>query len=405
MTSIRFLHTADLHIDTPFKGLGYLPETVLEKVKKSTFVSFQHIVSKAISENVDFVVIAGDLYDGANRSLTAQMFLKKEFQRLADYAIQVYAIHGNHDHLSGEWAQITWPGNVHYFSGEVPEMLPYKKEGKVLAHIYGYSYPKRAVTENISTQYAKVEGAPYHIALLHGTAGGSTEHANYAPFIVNELNRKPFDYWALGHIHKRTVLNQDPYIAYPGNIQGLNPKETGVKGCYLVELSDHNTTVDFVESAPSLWEELELQIDDITEIDQLIQRIQQGKEILRATGKNTIVTVKLLGSSEIIDLLIKGKTIEELIQLLQDGEDEENVFVWIHRIKLPKEGLQLAHVSESHFINEIVSVLETTDNLDEILEPLWKHRKAKKFLTEEELDEQEILEEARQLLLDSMIHT
>ncbi|WP_257349450.1 metallophosphoesterase family protein [Pseudalkalibacillus decolorationis] len=405
MTTIRFIHTADLHIDTPFIGLSNLPKTILEQVKKSTFTSFGRIVAKAISERVDFIVIAGDLYNGANRGLTAQMFLRNEFQRLADHGIQVYIIHGNHDHLSGEWAQITWPENVHYFNGPTPSMIPYTREGEVLAHLYGYSYPKRAVTENIASHYNRVEGAPYHIALLHGTAGGSTEHANYAPFLVSELNQQPFDYWALGHIHKQKVLHEDPTIIYPGNIQGLNPKETGKKGCFLVELSNYKTTHTFYETSPIGWEILELDIDDMNEVDELIQFLQKEKNIIRRSQRNAIITIKLSGGAAVLEYLSKRSAVDELVQILQDGEDEEGVFVWIHRITVAENRKNIADIAESHFVNEIISVIEETDNLKEVLSPLYKHRIARKFLDKDDLEEQEILEEARRLLLDSMIQT
>ncbi len=176
------------------------------------------------------MILAGDLFDEEDRSVRAQTRLRKEMMRLNEYNIQVYIIHGNHDHLNGSWIHLEMPENVHIF-GEKVEWKTFSN-GNVKVQLYGFSYPARHVTESMLTHYVKQDGADFDIGILHGHGEGISEHGVYAPFHVKELVAKKFDYWALGHIHKREFLYEQPYVVYPGNTQGRNKKEKGNKGCY-----------------------------------------------------------------------------------------------------------------------------------------------------------------------------
>ncbi|WP_261130196.1 DNA repair exonuclease [Bacillus sp. Marseille-Q3570] len=403
MWKIRFIHTADLHIDTPFKGLGHLPEAIFNIVKDSTFRSFERLVTLAIEKQVDFLVISGDLYDGANRSLKAQLFLKNQFQRLHDHRIDIFVIHGNHDHLGGKYIKLKWPDNVHFFSSKEPEMLPFEKEGEVHAHLYGYSYPKQAVTENISSKYQKQDGPPFHIALLHGTIGGNTDHQTYAPFILQELQAQPFDYWALGHIHKREELSHHPYVIYPGNIQGLNRKESGPKGCYLVEMNEVDASLEFLETSTVRWESESLSIAKTDMMDDLILQINLVKEKLRTTGMNTILSIELSGESPALKSLNENDILDDLMDHLHEGEDTEEPFVWVNRLAVePVYTEYINELGESHFMKEIFNVFEQMDKSDPVLDTLLKHKKAKKFLDDVSLEDREIVEEAKRLLIESI---
>ncbi|HCF53736.1 MAG TPA: DNA repair exonuclease, partial [Bacillus sp. (in: Bacteria)] len=231
MKQVKFIHAADLHLDSPFKGMEMnVGQSVWERMKQSTFESFERIVDKAIQERVDFVLLAGDLYDAETRSLRAQVFVREQMKRLSQYDIPVFIIHGNHDHLGGSWAAIEFSENVHVFTEPYVEEKSFYKNGELLASIYGFSYLQQAVTDNMTAQYTKMSDAPFHIGMLHGSVEGDAEHNRYAPFQIRELKEKQFDYWALGHIHKREILSEEPYIIYPGNIQGRHRKETGEKG-------------------------------------------------------------------------------------------------------------------------------------------------------------------------------
>lgn len=172
MTNITFIHAADLHLDSPFHGISRLPEEVYRRIKNSTFKSAENVFKLAIDEEADFILLAGDLFDEANRSLKAQMFLRKQFLKLKENNIQVYVIFGNHDHLGGDWTPIEWPDNVHIFSSEDIEEKSFYKDGRLAASIYGYSYPERSVYSNKAAEIKKTTDAPLHIGMIHGTLSG-----------------------------------------------------------------------------------------------------------------------------------------------------------------------------------------------------------------------------------------
>lgn len=246
LTDLTFIHAADLHLDSPFYGISHLPEPIFARIKESTFASVRHMIDAAVREHVDFILLAGDLFDEANRSLKAQLFLKKQFERLRECGISVYVIFGNHDHLGGEWTPIEWPENVHIFSSAVPEEKSFFKEGRRIASIYGFSYQARALMENQAARYRRSTDAPFHIGMLHGTLSGSEGHDPYCPFTHDDLVKSGMDYWALGHIHKRQVLSAEhPAVIYPGNTQARHIKETGDKGYYLVHVTNGDISYEF----------------------------------------------------------------------------------------------------------------------------------------------------------------
>ncbi|GAE46065.1 metallophosphoesterase family protein [Mesobacillus boroniphilus] len=242
MKQVKFLHTADLHLDSPMVGLRHLPKVIFHRLQESTFTALKNITDAAIKHEVDFVVIAGDLYDAEDRSIRAQAVLRNEMVRLADKGIKVYGIHGNHDHLGAKSVMIDFPDNVHFFSDQVAK-ADFTKHDGTLVHLYGFSYPERHVMERWIEKYEKIDGADFHVGLLHGHFEGVSDHGKYASFRLSELIEKDYDYWALGHIHKREFLSQQPYVVYPGNPQGRNRKELGEKGAYIVKLTEAGAEV------------------------------------------------------------------------------------------------------------------------------------------------------------------
>ncbi|WP_458414430.1 metallophosphoesterase family protein [Schinkia sp. CFF1] len=406
MDTIKFIHTADLHLDSPFKGLYHLPTPIFEKLKESTFASFNQIMELALEELVDFVLIAGDLFDGDARSLKAQIALRKGFERLDQAGISVYVIHGNHDHLGGNWAQLKWPENVHFFSKDV-EALTYRKNGKTLAYIYGFSYGKRAVTDNMVKYYDKKEGALFHIGMLHGNLEGKEDHDPYAPFTVNQLLEKGLDYWALGHIHKRQILHEDPHIVYPGNIQGRHRKEAGEKGCYVVELSKLETKCRFVPCAAIVWETGIIPIDSLATVDELISTIKKSKESFRMHHKGTVLAIDFVGNGPLHEELNDRQFINEFCDILNDGEEFEENFVWIaecfNHTSRPYHRNVLKN--ESHFIGDLLRQIDGYNDADfeESLQLLLTNRKANQFLQNKHTNKEEILEKAERLLVEELL--
>jgi DNA repair protein SbcD/Mre11 len=406
MNAISFIHTADLHLDSPFSGLSALPEPLKKRIQESTFSSLSRIIDTAIEEKVDFIVISGDVYDSENRSLRAQIRFRKELERLDSYNIDAFIIFGNHDHASGSWEALTWPKNTHFFSENEVEVKTYLKNGEALANIYGFSYPRRAVTKNMTAAYQKREGAKFHIGLLHGSCEGETEHSRYAPFSLSDLLNKEFDYWALGHIHKRQILHQHPPIIYPGNIQGRNRKELGDKGCFLVELSEDGTSVHFRETADIIWESLQLSIENFTSLDSFLTYTIQKIEELRRNKEGVFLHLEIVGTGDLHDYFQDYEKLNDFLQTLTDGEEEKENFIWIisTKVKTRKQIDRERLKQQSHFFSDLLALSEDLSQFDEATIALMSHPYARKILstwTEEE--KRELMKEAESYLLTELL--
>ncbi|NCU16532.1 metallophosphoesterase family protein [Pallidibacillus pasinlerensis] len=396
MKKIKFLHCADLHLDSPFVGLSTLPATVYEKVKNATFASFTKIIDLAIEEKVDFIIIAGDIYDGEDRSIRAQLYFKREMERLDKAGIPAYLVHGNHDHLGGSWTKISLPKNVHVFPANV-QMLPFQKNSGEKVHLYGFSYPKKHVFEREIQHYNKISGADFHIGILHGHDTNNQHHYAYTPFSLEELLEKDFDYWALGHIHKREILHKHPYVIYPGNIQGRHLNERGEKGCYIVEMDELNTDVHFyVTASIQFLSKTVEQNQPFKTFEDLYNTLTNIKSELRV--KNIDLFLEINMKEEIIDTSVQAfLNSGELLSLLQEGEEHHSPFVWIDRINIERQNTTLDTVNDD-FYKTLHKELQEAD-LQDALSLVFNNPRVKKYLdslTQEE--ELQIKEETDQLL-------
>jgi DNA repair protein SbcD/Mre11 len=400
MKKISFIHAADLHLDSPMVGLKYLPANIYTRVKESTFPALKKLTAEAIQREVDFVILAGDLFDGEDRSLMAQSRFRTEMLKLAEREIPVYVIHGNHDHLNGSWVQLEMPDNVHIFNSTVETKVLQTKSGEII-HLYGFSYPVRHVYDKKIADYQKVDGADFHIGILHGNLSGGEEHDNYAPFTIKELDEKKFDYWALGHIHKRTILSEHPPIVYPGNLQGRNKKEKDVKGFYHVTLSDSEAKMNFVETSDIIWEEASIDASTSPTFHEVLQLCQSAMNRLRKDKKGTLLTL-LLNNVHLDDNREKRSLDGELLELLLEDEKDEESFVWLvdlvitENVKVDKEQLKM----EANFYAELFETAEAFDDTSSVTASLYEHRLGRKYLTNlTEPEQKELIEKAEKLLI------
>ncbi|WNR43083.1 metallophosphoesterase family protein [Paenibacillus roseipurpureus] len=337
MKRLRFIHAADLHLDSPFKGMSALPERVRQTVRESTFEALKDLAALAIREQVDFVLISGDVYDASDRSLRAQIRFQKAAEQLVAEGIPVYIIHGNHDPEDGRAAKLVWPADVHFFASHEVETIQVAKDGRgIVAEIHGISYRKAAETENLALQFKRGQAHVPQIGLLHTNVDGDPAHDNYAPCSKQDLLAAGMDYWALGHVHTRQVLHERPAIVYPGNIQGRSVRETGPRGCYLVELDDFGQAhLTFHALDAVRWYQERMSITEIRTEQELRDAIGDVIDRLRrdAAGRDVIVRIHLEGRSELHERLRKGKTLQELIDELREEEIEMSSFVWIESVE------------------------------------------------------------------------
>ena len=401
MKTVKFLHCADLHLDSPMSGLKYLPEEIFQRLQNSTFKAFTNITDLAIRMEVDFVVISGDIFDGEDRSLRAQAKFRNEMDRLHRHGIHAYVIHGNHDHLGGNWPKMPFPENVHVFGANV-EVKKFTKQDGTSAHIYGFSYPERHVTDRWVERYEKASGADFHIGLLHGHSEGVSEHGVYAPFQLSELLQKQFDYWALGHIHKREVLNSEPPIIYPGNPQGRNRKESGAKGCYLVSLTERGAEYHFKETSDVLWIVRTLDGSEISNLGSLFDLCQNVVKDSRMEGKGVVLTIEIANLNQIETGEMDSGLVNDLLETLQEQEQTSEDFVWTRDIKISVSNqYDRSQLSvQGGFFSELFTAIDDFENWEEALSPLYGHHIARKHLSELAQEEKEsLLKEAEKKLL------
>jgi DNA repair protein SbcD/Mre11 len=400
MKRVSFIHAADLHLDSPMVGLKSLPADIYTRVKESTFTALKRITTAAIENQVDFVILAGDLFDGEDRSLRAQSRFRTEMLKLAENNIPVYIVHGNHDHLNGTWVHLDLPKNVHLFHHQVETKVLMTKHGHII-HLYGFSYPQRHVYEKKIDEYQKLPGADFHIGILHGNESGGQEHDNYAPFTIKELYDKEFDYWALGHIHKRKILSENPPIVYPGNIQGRNKKEIGVKGFYQVELTETDASLHFIESSDIIWEEAVINAAEARSFYEVFQLCQSIMNSYRKEKIGTLLTL-FLQNVQLNDTKERRSLDSELIDLLMDVENSEKSFVWPVQIfiteSLETDKEQLKHDGE--FYSELFKTIEEYENITEPMAPLYEHHIGRKYINQlSTTEKQSLIEDAEKLLI------
>ncbi|MGC8644629.1 MAG: metallophosphoesterase family protein, partial [Isosphaeraceae bacterium] len=263
-----FAHAADLHIDSPLRGLEHYEGAPVERVRLATRAALENLVRLCRERQVDFLVVAGDLFDYDWRDFSTPLFVVKQFQLLQQADIPVYLIRGNHDSREEMSRKVPWPRNVTLFDHAKPETFVLEKLGVAL---HGLSFPKREVKENLVPRYPAPHRGLFNLGLLHTNATGSAEHDPYAPCRVDELVAKGYDYWALGHLHEFNILHQQPHVVYSGNTQGRHVRETGAKGCVLVTVDDNAVTgCEFCHTDVLRWFRAVIVLEADDGVDELI---------------------------------------------------------------------------------------------------------------------------------------
>ncbi|MFN2396923.1 MAG: exonuclease SbcCD subunit D, partial [Bacteroidales bacterium] len=413
-----FIHTGDLHLDTPFKGLSGVNRELAGRLKDATFKSFQRIIDICIEESLDFLLITGDIFDSEIQSLAAQLRFVKELEKLSARGIPTYMICGNHDPLNSWMEELKLPENVFRFGASEVECFTFEKDGKPLADIYGISYGTKTENRSLADAYVLKENpAPFSIALLHGTIGPAGAHENYVPFRLEDIKSKGFDYWALGHIHKHHVVHPaHPAIVYPGNPQGRDFGETGQRGCYRVVIAENNSPeMTFVPTQYIRFEEVVADLTGLDNIGELTGRIYGAVEELEGYRKNSarILRVTLKGRTALHGLLHRPGETQNLLGMLNEGQLQQEFFTLFDKLIL--QTLPDVDLDEMKEANDFTAeILKSFDSLEadhkkyeELLSALdheFGSQPAKRELEElTEEDKKEILENARWMLMDQLI--
>lgn len=371
--NFTFIHAADIHLDSPLKGLSRYEGAPVEKLRSATRDAFKNMIDFAIKEKVNFIIIAGDLYDGDWKDYNTGLFFAHEMARLKMHQIPVYMIKGNHDAASIITKEIKLPDNVYIFDDKKCKSMFIDELGVAL---HGQGFSTRAVTDNLAKSYPQKEDGYFNIGILHTSAVGREGHENYAPCSIEDMKGKEYDYWALGHIHKREFLcEKNPVILFPGNIQSRHSKETGPKGCSLIKVRDGQIQeLNHISLDVLRWEIIEIDATPLVDYDQFLQKIEEQLEnyLDTADGRMLAARVVVSGNTSLYQELLKNK--ERVLNDIRSaafavGHGQ----IWIEKIKnKTAPPLESNHFSdENNPVTSIFNWLETSD-LDELLEDVRK---------------------------------
>lgn len=339
LESFRFLHTGDLHLDSPVEGLSsQAPPEVLALLRGATTDAWRHVVDAAIENKVDFVVIAGDVFEVATPSLLGQTRFRDGLGRLADAGIPSFVVHGNHDPLDGRsWApSLAFPDAVHRFGTEAGESAAVLRDGREIARIHGRSYPRAAVTENYAAGMRADPASPFSIGLLHTNVGDRPGHANYAPCSVDDLRASGMDYWALGHIHQPGQVLADPPAYYSGIPQGRDPGELGARGCYLVEVdAARRVSSRFMATDVVRWHPVEISIGGLADDEALRDACRAAIDGAMADegGRSLVVRIRLTGRGPLHASIVRTGYLADLRLLLNEERGTVPPLTWIESLR------------------------------------------------------------------------
>lgn len=292
---VKFIHAADIHLDSPLKGIEIYEDAPVGEIRGATRRAFDNLIDMGLEEEVDFILIAGDLYDGDWKDYNTGLFFAARMGRLEKAGIRVFIVSGNHDAASQITRAMPLPDNVTLFPSIKPTSVKLDDLGVI---IHGQSYSSRAVTDNLASQYPGRDAGFFNIGILHTCLTGREGHGDYAPCTLDELKSKGYDYWALGHVHNREIVAEDPWIVFPGNIQGRHIRERGARGATLVTVEDCQITgVEALELDVLRWEICRVDLSLCDGDESVYDAVRRGfeKELARAEARILALRLVLTG--------------------------------------------------------------------------------------------------------------
>lgn len=297
MDGLRVLHTADLHVDSPMRGLVQYDGAPVDEIRSVTRSALRALVAEAIDRQVHLVLVAGDLYDGSWRDYNTGLFVVSQLAELHDANIPVVIVLGNHDAESQLTKRLRLPPNTTVLSSTKPETHVLSELGVA---VHGQSYATRAIDTDLSLSYPDADPGVLNIGMLHTCFDGSLGHDPYAPCTIAGLRSKGYDYWALGHVHNHTIVCKDPLVVFPGNPQGRHARETGPKGASIVTFVDHEPTLERLTFDLVRWERCRVDVDGTDTFDDCLTRCRETLLGAIGAGASTYaIRVEFHGSTTV----------------------------------------------------------------------------------------------------------
>ncbi len=364
----KFIHAADVHLDSPLRGLSRYASAPSESLRDACRRAFENLVDLAIEEKAAFVLLAGDLYDGDWKDYGTGIFLSRQMGRLGRHNIPVITVAGNHDAANRMTKTLEGPGPMTMLSSRKVETL---RRDDLGVAIHGRSFGTQHVDENLAAGFPAAEKGMFNIGLLHTSLDGREGHAGYAPCSLDDLRSRGYQYWALGHVHQQEVVSEDPWIVFPGCVQGRHIRETGAKGCVVVTVEDG--AVRDVERFPLdvlRWVLCSVDLTDVTEMREVQDRARKTIENQRASadGRPVAMRIRFEGATGLSDALAAyPERFENQIRAL--GAEIAGDELWIERIEnavTGKRDLDLTLSGGSAFGKLLAEILATPGKPDEI---------------------------------------
>ena len=385
----------------------------VDELRLATRRSLVNLVDCALAERVDFVCIAGDLYDGDWKDYNTGFYFIREINRLYEAGIPVVMIAGNHDAASKMTKSLRLPAGVHFLRSDKPQTITFDDFGVA---IHGQSFARQAVVEDLSRSYPDPIRGLFNIGLLHTCAEGREGHAAYAPCTIDGLRAKGYDYWALGHIHKREILHAEPLIVFPGNTQGRHIRETGAKGCMLVSIEENGSaTTRFEPLSVARWETQTVRVGINDQEEDLFDRVRESMTSLHqdVEGMTTVVRLFVEGQSS----LIEGEADRWLNEIRSLATQISGGSFWIEglrwRLRLPEQSTTLDDGAPINLLlRELDDIRQNPERFKEVSSSLsdFLRRLPPEFRSTETSDEEmgdawlrEALEDVGPLLFDRLL--
>jgi DNA repair protein SbcD/Mre11 len=369
---VKFIHAADIHLDSPLTGLSAYVDAPVEMLRTATRDAFTNLVTEAIELQVDFMVIAGDLYDGTWKDHNTGIYFCKEMGRLKRASIPVYVLFGNHDAESEMTKKLQLPDNV--FTFETRKPTTFRLEHLKVA-LHGHSFKEKETTENLVTGYpAPVQGM-FNIGVLHTALEGNSAHANYAPCSLDELHAKGYNYWALGHVHEHQIWKGASTVVFPGNLQGRHIRETGPRGAVLVTADETGIQeikrlfVDVLH-----WYSLEVNVAECNSFSEVV--VATGKALERHLENSpstipTVVRISVTGKTSAHgDLFgLESQLRAEVLALAAAIGSER---LWIEKVKVATSGVDDGEAvrARADALSDLQDILEVAESDQDFIKSL-----------------------------------
>jgi DNA repair exonuclease SbcCD nuclease subunit len=415
----KFIHAADIHLDSPLRGLSRYESAPVDAIRDACRRAFKNLVDLAIEEKAAFVLLAGDLYDGDWKDYSTGIFFSRQMGRLHQHGIRVFAVAGNHDAANRMTKSLDTPASMKMFSAGKVETI--KLEDCSVA-IHGRSFKTRHEDENLAAGFCQGLKGMFNIGLLHTSLDGREGHATYAPCTLDDLCSKNYQYWALGHVHKQEIVSRDPFVVFPGCIQGRHIRENGPKGCVKVTVEEDTVTqMEPVSLDVLRWALTDIDLTDMEDPRDVLETVREAIEQERAQAEDRplAMRIRLTGATNLSDHLAAfPEKLEQQIKAL--GAETAGDDIWIERVenrtheKYDLETVLAEDTFPGQLLRAIVSTPEDPGEIDGLEDKLAELRQKvppEAFGTGSDLDlgDRQVLEritrEAKKMLIGRLLAT